>query len=183
MMNIFVLDSNPKMCAFAHSDDHVKEMIPVYAQILCNTHHLLDPEGSILKDLNDLDPAFPLIQMETSTAWAKDTTANYQWLHDVWFWLNKEYWYRFDDIHESWNKFYNKLSHIPNNIIEGDLNSPPQNIDTSYVQEGLEDDLQNIIAGYRNYYIHWCKDNDADWSTPDGATRTPPSWIIEDANV
>ena len=81
------------------------------------------------------------------------------------------------------NKFYNKLSHIPNNIIEGDLTSPPQNIDTSYVQEGLENDLQNIIAGYRNYYKHWCKDNDANWSTPDGATRTPPSWIIEDANV
>ncbi len=63
MMNIYVLDSDPKMCAYAHSDDHVKEMIPVYAQILCNTHHLLDPKGSILKDIDYLDPAFPCIQL------------------------------------------------------------------------------------------------------------------------
>ena len=183
MIHILFLDIDPKMCAYAHCDDHVKEMIPVYAQILCNTHHLLDPEGSILKDLNDLDPTFPFIQTETAVTWTKDTSANYQWMYDLWFWLNKEYWYRFDEIHESWNKFYNKLSHIPNNIIEGDLSSPPKNIPEAYVQEGLEDELQNIIAGYRNYYGHWCKDNDANWSTPEGATRTPPSWIIENANV
>ena len=177
-MNIFVLDSNPKMCAFAHSDDHVKEMIPVYAQILCNAHHLLDPKGSILKDLDGLEPDFPLIQMEINTSWAKDNKNNYQWLHDVWFWLNKEYWYRFDDIHESWNKFYNKLSHTPNNIIEDDLTSPPQNIPEDCIESGLEDELQNTIAGYRKFYGQWCKENDANWSTPEGATRTPPSWII-----
>jgi len=178
MLNIFVLDSDPKMCAFAHCDNHVKEMIPVYAQILCNAHHLLDPKGSILKDLDGLDPDFPLIQMEINTSWAKDNNKNYQWLHDVWFWLNKEYWYRFDEIHESWNKLYNKLSHIPNNIIEGDLTSPPQNIPEDCIESGLEDELQNTIAGYRKFYGQWCKENDANWSTPEGATRTPPSWII-----
>lgn len=183
MLNIFVLDSDPKMCAFAHCDNHVKEMIPVYAQILCNAHHLLDPKGSILKDLDGLDPDFPLIQMEINTSWAKDNNKNYQWLHDVWFWLNKEYWYRFDEIHESWNKLYNKLSHTPNNIIEGDLTSPPQNIPEDCIENGLEDELQNTIAGYRKFYGQWCKENDAKWSTPEGATRTPPSWIIEDANV
>ena len=183
MLNIFVLDSDPKMCAFAHCDNHVKEMIPVYAQILCNAHHLLDPKGSILKDLDGLEPDFPLIQMEINTSWAKDNKNNYQWLHDVWFWLNKEYWYRFDEIHESWNKLYNKLSHTPNNIIEGDLTSPPQNIPEDCIENGLEDELQNTIAGYRKFYGQWCKENDAKWSTPEGATRTPPSWIIEDANV
>lgn len=179
MMNIFVLDSDPKMCAYAHCDDHVKEMIPVYAQILCNTHHLLDPEGDILEHLNPLDPGFPFIQMELSVAWAKDNNANYQWLHDVWFWLHKEYWYRFDEIHDDWSKFYNKLSHIPNNIIEGDLTTPPQNIPENCIETNLEDELQNTIAGYRKYYTQWCKENDVEWSTPDGATRTPPSWIYE----
>ena len=178
MMNIFVLDSDPKMCAYAHCDDHVKEMIPVYAQILCNTHHLLDPEGSIIKDLESLDPTFPFIQMETSVAWAKDNNTNYQWLHDLWFWLNKEYWYRFDGMHDSWNKLYNKLSHIPNNIIEGDLTTPPSHIPEDCIETNLEDELQNIIAGNRKYYIHWCKDNNAKWTTPEGATRTPPSWYV-----
>ena len=182
-MNIYFLDSDPKMCAYAHCDKHVKEMILEYAKILCNVHHLLNPEGSIIKDLDELDPGFPFIQMELAVAWAKDTKANYQWLHDLWFWLNKEYWYRFDEIHDSWNKLYNKLSHIPNNIIEGDLTPPPQ-IDRAWPKEyELEDEIQNTIAGYRNYYGHWCKENDAMWSTPEGSTRTPPSWIIEDANV
>ena len=47
-LNIFVLDSNPQMCAFAHCDDHIREMIPVYSQILSNVHHILDPEGEII---------------------------------------------------------------------------------------------------------------------------------------
>tara|TARA_B100000029_G_C17503893_1_gene933728 strand:+ start:98 stop:634 length:537 start_codon:yes stop_codon:yes gene_type:complete len=178
-MNIFVLDIDPKMCAFAHCDEHVKEMIPVYTQILCNAHHLLDPEGTIIKDLEPLDPTFPFVQMETAVAWAKDNTANYQWLHDVWFWLHKEYWYRFDEIHDHWNKLYNKLSHIPNNIIEGDLSTPPQNIPEDCIVTGLEDEFQNIIEGNRKYYSQWCKENDAEWSTPEGATRTPPSWLHE----
>ena len=183
MMNIYFLDSDPKMCAYAHCDKHVKEMIPPYTQILCNTHHLLNPEGSIIKDLDELDPGFPFVQMELAVAWAKDTKTNYQWLHDLWFWMNKEYWYRFDGMHEDWNRLYNKLSHIPENIAEGDLTPPPQ-IDREWPKEyELEDEIQNTIAGYRDYYIDYCKENDAEWSTPEGATRTPPSWILEDANV
>ena len=183
MMNIYFLDSDPKMCAYAHCDKHVKEMIPPYTQILCNTHHLLNPEGSIIKDLDELDPGFPFVQMELAVAWAKDTKTNYKWLHDLWFWMNKEYWYRFDGMHEDWNRLYNKLSHIPENIAEGDLTPPPQ-IDREWPKEyELEDEIQNTIAGYRDYYIDYCKENDSKWSTPEGATRTPPSWILEDANV
>ena len=70
--------------------------------------------------------------------------------------------------------------YITINITEGDLTTPPQNIPENCIETGLEDELQNCIAGNRNYYSQWCKDNDAKWSTPEGATRTPPSWIIED---
>ena len=183
MLDIYFLDSDPKMCAYAHCDEHLKEMIPVYTQILCNVHHMLDPKGTIIKDLDDLDPGFPFVQLEVAVGWAKDTKANYQWLHNLWICLNKEYWYRFDEIHNAWNKLYNKLSHIPKNIIEGDFTSPPQTVPEAYIESNLEDEIQNSIAGYRNYYIKYCKENDAKWSTPEGATRTPPSWIIEDANV
>ena len=57
-MNILFLDIDPKMCAYAHCDEHLKEMIPVYTQILCNVHHMLDPKGTIIKDLDDLDKRF-----------------------------------------------------------------------------------------------------------------------------
>ena len=102
-LNIFFFDRDPSMCAFAHCDEHIHEMIPVYSQILSNAHHILDPEGEIIEHIKPLDPGFPNVQMEVQVAWAKDAESNYQWLHDLWFWMNKEYWYRFDGMHDDWN--------------------------------------------------------------------------------
>ena len=178
MIHILFLDIDPKMCAYAHCDKDVKLKILTYTKLIANAHHTLDPEGEILKSL---DP--PVVVFPSTQWWVEANNSNYQWLYDLWFWLNKEYWYRFDEIHDVWNKFYNKLSHIPNNIIEDDLSSPPQNIPEACMESGLEDEIQNTIAGHRNYYIKYCKENDVKWSTPEGATRTPPSWIIDNANV
>ena len=178
MIHILFLDIDPKMCAYAHCDEDVKKKLKIYTKLLANAHHTLDPEGEILKSL---DP--PVVVFPSTQWWVEANNSNYQWLYDLWFWLNKEYWYRFDEIHDVWNKFYNKLSHIPNNIIEDDLSSPPQNIPEACMESGLEDEIQNTIAGHRNYYIKYCKENDVKWSTPEGATRTPPSWIIDNANV
>jgi len=187
-LNIFFFDRDPAMCAFAHCDEHIHEMIPVYTQILSNAHHILDPEGEITEHIKPLDPGFPNVQMEVQVAWAKDAESNYQWLHDLWFWMNKEYWYRFDGMHEDWNTMYNKLSHTPNNIPDSNFTSPPPLVPEEFKETKLEDDLQNTIAGYRNFYRWWVDNNDCEWSAPEGATRTAPDWIIReeetiDANV
>ena len=187
-LNIFFFDSDPSMCAFAHCDEHIHEMIPVYSQILSNAHHILDPEGEIIEHIKPLDPGFPNVQMEVQVAWAKDAESNYQWLHDLWFWMNKEYWYRFDGMHEDWNTLYNKLSHTPQNIPDSNFTSPPPLVPEEFKETKLEDDLQNTIAVYRNFYRWWVDTNDCKWSAPEGATRTAPDWIIRaeetiDANV
>ena len=187
-LNIFFLDRDPAMCAFAHCDEHINEMIPVYSQIMSNAHHILDPESDIIEHIRPLDPGFPNVQMEVQVAWAKDVWGNYQWLHDLWFWMNKEYWYRYDEMHEDWNELYNKLSHIPNNILKGDFTVPPPLIPEEFKEDKLEDELQNTIAGYRKFYQWWVDNNDCAWSAPEGATRTAPNWIIRaeeaiDANV
>ena len=187
-LNIFFFDSDPSMCAFAHCDEHIHEMIPVYSQILSNAHHILDSEGEIIEHIKPLDPGFPNVQMEVQVAWAKDVSANYQWLHDLWFWMNKEYWYRFDGMHEDWNTLYNKLSHTPQNIPDSNFTSPSSLVPEEFKETKLEDDLQNTIAGYRNFYRWWVDNNDCKWSAPEGATRTAPDWIIRteetiDANV
>ena len=187
-LNIFFFDSDPSMCAFAHCDEHIHEMIPVYSQILSNAHHILDPEGEIIEHIKPLDPGFPNVQMEVCVAWAKDAESNYQWLHDLWFWMNKEYWYRFDGMHEDWNTLYNKLSHTPQNIPDSNFTSPSSLVPEEFKETKLEDDLQNTIAGYRNFYRWWVDNNDCKWSAPEGATRTAPDWIIRteetiDANV
>ena len=187
-LNIFFFDRDPAMCAFAHCDDHIHEMIPVYSQILSNAHHILDPEGEITEHIKPLDPGFPNVQMEVQVAWTKDAESNYQWLHDLWFWMNKEYWYRFDGMHDDWNTLYNKLSHTPQNIPDSNFTSPSPLVPEEFKETKLEDDLQNTIAGYRYFYRWWVDNNDCEWSAPEGATRTAPDWIIReeetiDANV
>ena len=139
-LNIFFFDSDPSMCAFAHCDEHIHEMIPVYSQILSNAHHILDPEGEIIEHIKPLDPGFPNVQMEVQVAWAKDAESNYQWLHDLWFWMNKEYWYRFDGMHEDWNTLYNKLCHTPQNIPDSNFTSPSSLVPEEFKETKLEDD-------------------------------------------
>jgi len=173
-MNILFLDIDPKMCAYAHCDEDVNQKIPVYTKLLTAAHYFLDPKGEILKSLNSPEEHEP-----EGTWWVEVTNSNYQWLHDLWFWLHKEYWYRYDAMHDDWSKFYNKLSRVPKNITEGELTVPPSPTKI----EGLEDEIQNSIESFRQLYTKQCKETDAKWGGIVENMRTPPSWILEDANV
>ena len=173
-MNILFLDIDPKMCAYAHCDEDVNQKILVYTKLLTAAHYSLDPKGKILESLD------PLSDQPEESWWAEATNSNYQWLHDLWFWLHKEYWYRYDAMHDDWSKFYNKLSHVPKNITEGEFTAPPGH---AKVAEVLEDEIQNSIETSRQSYIKECKENDAKWGGIVENMRTPPSWILEYANV
>ena len=105
------------------------------------------------------------------------------WMHDLWFWIHKEHWYRYDDMHEDWTNLYNKLSHTPENIIKGELTAPPPFIPEEFMVHGLEDEFQNTIESYRRYYMDWVTENNGKWGGLVENMRTPPSWILEDANV
>ena len=175
MIHILFLDIDPKMCAYAHCVKDVKLKILTYTKLLANAHYNLDPEGEILKSL---DP--PVIVFPSTQWWVEANNSNYQWLHDLWFWLHKEYWHRYDAMHEDWSKFYNKLSRVPKNIKEGEFAAPPGPTEIAKV---LEDEIQNSIEASRQIYTKQCKDNDAKWGGIVENMRTPPSWILEDANV
>ena len=173
-MNILFLDVDPKMCAYAHCDEDVKLKILTYTKMLTAAHYSLDPEGDILKSLDPPDESI----LEPAW-WVEANNSNYQWLHDLWFWLHKEYWYRYDAMHEDWSKFYNKLSHVPRNILEGELTVLPSPTKV----EILEDDVQNSIESFRQVYSKQCKDTKAKWGGLVENMRTPPSWIEAYANV
>ena len=175
-MNILFLDTDPRMCAYAHCDEHVKSKIPIYTKLLSTAHHLLDPKGKIVPCPDKVDPDY-------KNDWVKSNDANYMWMHDLWFWMHKEYWYRYDKMHEDWTNLYNKLSHTPENIIKGEFTSPPLSVPEEYMVHGLEDEFQNTIESYKSYYKNWVKENDAKWGGLVENMRTPPSWILEDANV
>ena len=175
MIHILFLDTDPRMCAYAHCDKDVKLKVLTYTKLLANAHHNLDPDGAILKSL---DP--PVVVFPSTQWWVEANKSNYQWLYDVWFWLHKEYWYRYDTMHDDWTKFYNKLSHTPENITEGEFTAPPG---PTEIVEVLEDEIQNSIETSRQIYIKQCKETDAKWGGIVENMRTPPSWIIENANV
>ena len=192
-MNILFLDTDPRMCAYAHCDEHVIDMIPIYTKLLSTVHHVLDPQGKIVPHLDEVDPDYygvetgglmvELINIPYTAAWIKSYDANYMWMHDLWFWMHKEYWYRYDEMHEDWTNLYNKLSHTPENIIKGELTSPPPFIPEEFMVHGLEDEFQNTIESYRNYYRNWVAENNGKWGGLVENMRTPPSWILENANV
>mgnify|MGYP001396996196 CR=1 FL=1 len=189
-MNILFLDTDPRMCAYAHCDEHVIDMIPIYTKLLSTVHHVLDPQGKIVPHLDEVDPDYygvetgglmgELINIPYTAAWIKSYDANYMWMHDLWFWMHKEYWYRYDKMHEDWTNLYNKLSHTPENITEGEFTAPPGPIE---IVEVLEDEIQNSIETSRQIYIKQCKETDAKWGGIVENMRTPPSWILENANV
>ena len=192
-MNILFLDIDPRMCAYAHCDEHVKGMIPIYTKLLSTAHHVLDPQGKIVPHLDEVDPDYygvetgglmgELINIPYTAAWIKSYDANYMWMHDLWFWMHKEYWYRYDEMHEDWTNLYNKLSHTPENIIKGEFTAPSPFIPEEFIVQGLEDEFQNTIESYRSYYRNWVEENDAKWGGIVENMRTPPSWILENANV
>ena len=175
-MNILFLDTDPRMCAYAHCDEHVKSKIPIYTKLLSTAHHLLDPKGKIVPHLEEVD-------LDCKDDWTKSNDANYMWMHDLWFWMHKEYWYRYDKMHEDWTNLYNKLSHTPENIIKSELTSPSLSVPEEFMVHGLEDEFQNTIESYRSYYKNWVTENDAKWGGIVENMRTPPSWILENANV
>jgi len=186
-MNILFLDQDPRMSAFAHCDEHVKDMIPIYTKLLSTAHHLLDPKGQIVPHLEELDPDYIISGgiegIPLTAAWVKSNDANYMWTHNLWFWLHKEYYFRYNEMHEDWTNLYNKLSHTPENITKGELTAPPPFVPEEFLVRGLEDDFQNTIESYRRYYMDWSTKNSATWGGLVENMRQPPAWILEDANI
>tara|TARA_Y100000758_G_scaffold139883_1_gene99118 strand:- start:179 stop:520 length:342 start_codon:yes stop_codon:yes gene_type:complete len=112
--------------------------------------------------------------------WVRESDANYQWTHDLWFWLCKEYWWRYDKIHKTWEKLYNKLSHTPLNIPSGSFTTPPLCMPDEYKIE-TGNSVQDAIESYRKYYLE-DKSSFAKWGGLVENMRQPPEWW-KNANV
>ena len=146
-MKIFFLDKDPRMCALAHCDKHVEKMILEYAKMMSTAHHMLDPPSELHETMYKCTH-----ENHPTSKWIIESNTNYSWLYDVWFWLAKEHWWRYELVHKSWKKLYNKLSHTPNNISLGEFTTPPITIPNKYkIDTG--NPIDDIIQSYRKYYI------------------------------
>ena len=175
MMNIYFLDEDPKLCAQAHCDKDVIKMILEYAKIMSTAHRVLDPPSDLI------EPMYKILHKNHPVAkWVRESKENYQWTYDLWFWIAKEYWWRYDKIHKTWEKLYNKLSHSPLSILNGSFTPPPLSIPEEYKIE-TGNSLQDTIESYRKYYIE-DKSSFAKWGGSVENMRQPPEWW-KNANV
>ena len=174
-MNIFFLDEDPRICAQAHCDKHVIKMILEYAQMMSTAHRVIDPPSNLIKPMYKITH-----KNHPSCKWIRESNANYQWTHDLWFWLCKEYWWRYDKIHKTWEKLYNKLSHTPLNIPSGSFTSPPLCMPDEYKIE-TGNPLNDAIESYRKYYLE-DKSSFAKWGGIVEGMRQQPEWW-KNANI
>jgi len=88
-MNIFFLDSNPKVAAQLLCDKHIVKMPLETAQMLCTAY---DRHG-------ETAPYKSTHKNHPSTLWAGQTIENYRWLWKHGMALCEEYTYRYDKRH------------------------------------------------------------------------------------
>lgn len=152
-MNIFVLDTDPKVCAQYHCDKHVIKMILESAQILCT---VLVQQGIIV-------PYKPTHGTHPCTIWAGESRSNFNWLRSLAKHLNCEYKIRFNKKVN--HKSYDVVKSLPKYSSDcGEL--------TPFVQVMPEEfKCDNPVKAYRRYYIAE-KRQIATWIT------AKPDWFL-----
>ena len=139
-MNIFVLHFIPSICSIYHCDKHIVKMILEYAQILCTTHRFHGNEDHVLYKKTHVN--------HPACIWARECTANYRWLYELFSCCCKEYTFRYNKVHKTETRLLSYLKICPENL-------PHKNTPTSFVQCmpdycKVEDDT---VSSYREYYI------------------------------
>jgi hypothetical protein len=184
-MNIFYLDSDPRVCAEMHNDKHCVKMILEYAQLLSTAHRVLD--GSIIERLSTsgrkqkvyvlADNRDATLYSAThvnhpSAIWVRQSYANYVWLSKLLTELCKEYTHRYGKIH--------KVERVG---LEEELMYPPMNIPAhapfTEPTPAMPDDVKipnDSISSYRNYYVK-NKTHLASWKGKVNS-RAVPNWFV-----
>ena len=178
-MNVFYLDSDPKICAEHHCDKHVVKMIIEYGQLMSTAHRVLDGKEYIDLTANNrkikrwlLPDSREDILMKASHinhpsgVWARQSDSNYTWLCQMWYALCKEYTYRYGKIHSVETRLVDTIFRLPNNISEGVFTEPTP---------AMPDDCKIVndsLASYHKYYNEK-KTRFARWTK-----RATPNWYV-----
>lgn len=142
-MNIFYLHESPKVSAQAMTDKHVVKMILESAQLLSTAHHVLDGDDAVNKHLLYK----PTHRNHPSAIWARESSANYEWLYEHFLALCEEYTNRYHKVHMTQTKLQNILSHLPIHIPHNDLTP---------IRVAISNPIwhsKKPIDSYRNYYM------------------------------
>ena len=154
-MNIFYLDTDPRVAAQYHCDKHVVKMILESAQLLCTAHIVLDGDNDQLYK--------PCFRNHPCGVWTRASRANYLWLFDLFAALCAEYTHRYGRVHAS-ERLLPLLAQAPVNISDGGLTFPA----LAMPEECRTDDA---VRSYREYY-RTVKAHILKWTG-----RAAPEWL------
>ena len=141
-MNIFYLDSDPRVAAQYHCDKHVCKMVVETFQLLSTAHHVLAPEKSsnlpIYKKTHENHP---------SNVWLRSHIHHYHWSVYLATSLLFEYTIRYGKTHAC-ARLLEYLAEPPSSIsTDFDLRRPPP--------QCMPDEYKvphDTVLAYRNYY-------------------------------
>ena len=184
-MNIFYLDSDPKVCAEMHLDKHVTKMVIEYAQLLSTAHRFIDgverteltTSGRRIKRWSLPDERESSLYKAShinhpSGKWTRLCSENYTWLYNLFCALCDEYTYRYGKIHMTDQKLRHLLAQVPNNINKTKPFETPWRAMPDEVKIG-----DDCLRSYRNYYI-LNKASFAKWTK-----REIPLWFKQGLNI
>ena len=139
-MNIFHLNECPELSVKPMYNKHVVKMILETAQLLCTAHHIYNNGDNV--------PYKMTHKNHPSTIWARENTANYNWLYCHFIALCDEYTKRYNKTHLTFTKCADVLFNPP-------LEMPVSKILTPFAQ-CMPDEYRvknDPVKAYRNYYL------------------------------
>ena len=135
-MNIFLLSDDPEIAARSQVDKHVVKMVLESAQLLSTCHRVLESEwaNKVYKKTHVNHPC---------SIWARETSANYEWLFKHFLFLLDEYTFRYKKVH----KCADYVEILKNNPVpEGELTNFALAMPEKYK-------VECPVQSYINYYV------------------------------
>ena len=160
-MNIFILDSDPRIAAQMHCDKHCVKMILETAQMLSTAHHVYNTPQA--------DKVYKQAYLNhPCTKWVRESKTNYRWAVDLYLELLKEFKLRRGKTHKSGN-LCNSFFEIPAGLPDIGLTPFPQAMPNRYK-------CDDAVQAYRAYYLG-DKAEIAEWNWG----RPAPGWFEENS--
>ena len=151
-MNIFAVDTDPKIAAQQLCDKHVVKMILESAQMLCSVF----PNGDA--------PYRRAFYNHPCTKWARESAENYEWLLDHAYAMCQEYTRRYGKVHKSLDAIswcgsnYHKLN-IPRKGLTKFAQALPEQYKNSCGVTAYRADYN----GEKAYFAKWSKRETPSW--------------------
>lgn len=161
-MNIFVIDSNPSLCASYHVDRHIIKMPLETAQMLSFAYYheelWNDEIPTLLMNFSKGHDKHPC------SLWIRESMENFLWTCELGIQLVKEYRFRYNSMK------HQRCLDIFNWCLQNPPNLPVKGITPFALAMPNEFKVKDEVDSYRNYYkfgktelLKWTKRDKPTW--------------------